>query len=194
MGYEVELKFRVPEPRSLLAWLDRHEAAPAEAVTQEDQYLSHPDRDFAATDEALRLRREGAIQAITYKGPKHGGPTKTREELEVPFAPGHQSFDDLLRVFERLGFRPLRLIRKSRRPFQLVYSGRAMTVALDDVGDLGTFAEVETLANNEADLPLAQAAVLALAAELGLKEVEPRSYLRMHLERDAAGLPGIGGR
>ena len=53
---------------------------------------------------------------------------------------------------------------------------------LDRADGLGDFAEIETLAATESDLPAAQAAVLALANELGLTEVEPRSYLRMSLE------------
>jgi hypothetical protein len=40
------------------------------------------------------------------------------------------------------------------------------------------------LAATKSELPAAQAAVLALAQELGLTEVEPRSYLRMLLEPD----------
>jgi adenylate cyclase class 2 len=186
MGFEVELKFRVADHRALLAALERRGASPGEAVVQEDHYLAHPARDFAATDEALRLRREGPSSAITYKGPKHGGPTKTREELEVPVAPGDAAFADLLRLFERLGFRPVRTIRKTRRAFGLEAEGRALAVTLDAVDGLGAFAEVEALAAGVADLPAAQRAVLALAAELGLEQLEPRSYLRMHLERDAA--------
>src|SRR5271157_4632222 len=51
---------------------------------------------------------------------------------------------------------------------------------------LGPFAEIEALASGEADLPAAQQAVLTLAGTLGLTEVEPRSYLRMVLENQAA--------
>jgi adenylate cyclase class IV len=47
---------------------------------------------------------------------------------------------------------------------------------------LGDFAEIEAIADDEAALPSAQATVLALASQLGLDQVEPRSYLRMILE------------
>ena len=46
--------------------------------------------------------------------------------------------------------------------------------------------EVETLARDSEDLPAAQHAVLECARALGLGDVEPRSYLRMTLERSAA--------
>ena len=43
------------------------------------------------------------------------------------------------------------------------------------------------MAEEEADLPSTQSAVLALAQELSLDQVEPRSYLRMFLERRQDG-------
>jgi adenylate cyclase class 2 len=183
MGYEVEIKFRAPDHSSLAARLAAIGAAPATEVEQEDVYLAHPSRDFAATGEAFRLRRDGTRNRVTYKGPKHAGPTKTREEVEVGFDDGAEARRDLMRVLEALGFRPVATVRKVRTPYHLERDGRAMEVVLDRVEGLGSFAEVEALAGT-ADLPEAQAAVLELARALGLEEVEPRSYLRMILERD----------
>jgi adenylate cyclase class IV len=57
-----------------------------------------------------------------------------------------------------------------------------MEVALDRVEGLGDFAEIEIVAETQSELAAAQAAVLTLAADLGLIEMEPRSYLRMALE------------
>ena len=48
---------------------------------QVDEYYAHPARDFAITDEALRLRTENNLTVITYKGPKLDRETKTREEF-----------------------------------------------------------------------------------------------------------------
>src|SRR5262249_18839245 len=121
--------------------------------------------------------------AVTYKGPRRTGPTKTREEIEVPFAEGAGALGDLRKLFEILGFRPVAVVRKVRTPHHLKYRGRPVEVALDEVAGLGTFVEVETLAGSEADRPEAQGVVLDLARELGLTEIEPRSYLRMTLEQ-----------
>lgn len=187
MRFEVEQKFRVSDSSALRSALAARGAVAGPPVEQEDRYLAHPARDFAATNEALRLRRSGASQVITYKGPRRGGPTKTREELEVSFAPDAESFETLGQVFERLGFRPVRTVRKTRQEFAIRPAGRSMTVALDEVEGLGSFVEVETLAAGEADLPEAQQAVMDLAAELGLREMEPRSYLRMHLQTSLQG-------
>ena len=65
-------------------------------VEHEDTYLNHPSRDFAATNEGSGSAGWATSNAITYKGPKRAGPTKTREEIEVPFArrPGGPRADE----------------------------------------------------------------------------------------------------
>ena len=186
MGYEVEVKYRLVDHDQLERRLADRGAVREPEITHEDIYLSHPSRDFAASNEAFRIRRIGTENRITYKGPRLSGPTKTREEIEIAVAPGEGAFNQLLRLFENLGFRPIGTVRKSRTPFRLNHEGRAVEVVLDRAVGLGDFAEIEALAATEPELPAARAAVLALAQELGLTEVEPRSYLRMLLEPDKA--------
>jgi adenylate cyclase, class 2 len=182
MGYEVEVKYRSVDHDQLRSRLEALNAAADSTVVQEDIYLSHPSRDFALTNEALRLRRIGTENRITYKGPRRSGPTKTREEIEIPFAEGDEALGQLSRLFTNLGFQPVATIRKSRTTFHLTEQLHKIEVALDRAEGLGDFAEIETLAATESELPAAQAAVLAVASQLGLTEVEPRSYLRMALE------------
>ena len=181
MGYEVEIKFCDADHAAIERRLLALGAEAGEPVAQEDVYLAHPARDFAATGEAFRLRRDGSSNRLTYKGPRHAGPTKTREEVEVGFDSGGEAWAKMARLVEALGFRPVASVRKVRRAFHLVREGRAMEVVLDRAEGLGDFAEVEALAGDEG-LAEAQAAVLGLARELGLERVEPRSYLRMILE------------
>jgi adenylate cyclase class 2 len=183
MSFEVEIKFRVENHESLAQRLIQRGARELPPVEQEDVYLAHPSRNFRETHEALRLRREGRTNRITYKGPRLAGPTKTREEVELEFAEGPEGLSAMLQLFEALGFRPIAIVCKSRLPFELQYEGRGLAIGLDHAGDLGRFVEVETMAVGPADLPEAQSAVLGLARELGLSDVEPRSYLRMTLER-----------
>ncbi len=182
MSYEVEIKFRSVDHDLLRRRLAERGAVEEPAVVQEDTYLNHPSRDFARTNEAFRLRRIGAENRITYKGPKHEGPTKTREEIELTLAEGEDAFEQLSRLFANLGFRTVATIRKERTAFHLSNQARRIEVALDRAEGLGDFAEIEVVAANESELPAAQASVLALAEELGMTEVEPRSYLRMALE------------
>lgn len=183
MGYEVEVKYRLADASTVIDRLRSMGAQERAATKHADLYLAHPNRDFAQTDEALRLRRIGDENHVTYKGPKRGGPAKIREEIEIPFASGPNRFSELSTVFERLGFRPVALVEKTRAEFLYEVAGRTVSFTLDDVGELGRFVEIETLAEDDDALPQAQAIVLELASRLGLSDVEPRSYLRMTLER-----------
>jgi adenylate cyclase class 2 len=183
MSFEVEVKYRSVDHDQLTIMLAGMGASPGGAVDQEDLYFNHPARDFAQTNEAFRLRRVGTENWMTYKGPKHAGPTKTRKEIEVALTDGPDAFEQTVGLFERLGFRPVATIRKRRETFHLTFQGHEMEIALDLAEGLGCFAEIETIAANQAELSAAQAAVLALAGALGLSEVEPRSYLRMTFER-----------
>ena len=183
MRYEVEIKFRVEDHATVASQLARRGVLSGTPLVQDDLYLRHPARDFAQTDEALRLRREGESNFLTYKGPRLAGPAKTREELDIPIGDGPEVRADMARLLSRLGFEILHEVCKARLPFRLVYRGRPMVVTLDKIEGLGAFAEVEAIATSPADLVEAQAAVVALAEELGLKEIEKRSYLRIVLEQ-----------
>jgi adenylate cyclase class 2 len=187
MSYEVEVKYRLADHALLRERLAERGAVASPASVQCDIYLAHPSRDFAQTHEALRIRRIGDENRITYKGPRLAGPTKTREEIEIPYAPGEAAFDQLSLMLEKLGFRPIATVRKNRTAFQLTESGHRLEVTIDDAEGLGHFAEIETQAGSAAELPVAQAAVLAVAMQLGLTEIEPRTYLRMTLERPIEG-------
>lgn len=182
MGFEVELKFRVADPADLARRLGERADAVDEPVDHEDTYFAHPSRDFARTGEAFRIRREGDENKVTFKGAKHAGPTKTREEIEVDFAAGPTPHADLRRLLERLGFSAVLAVRKRRTSYRVTLEGRAMTVVVDRAEGLGDFAEVEALVADDGDLAAGQAAVRELAGQLGLEAEEPRSYLRMLLE------------
>ena len=196
MSYEVEIKFRTDAEKheDLVRQLSELGGKLSSTVDQEDIYLSHPARDFAVTGEALRLRREGTTNRVTYKGPRQGGSTKTREEIEVEFEEGPEAHGEVRKLWERLGFQPIAVLSKRRKSFRLDESGQepSLVVVLDVAEDLGEFVEVEAIVEHATDLPSAQAAVHRLATSLGLDEVEPRSYLRMSLERKSELDSGSG--
>lgn len=169
--YEVEMKVRARHDpvRDRLRGVD----ATREWIGfQADTYYDAPDRSFAETDEALRVRRETTLPAdaplavdslvdaydeddepfasldvnacITYKGPKVDESSKTRREIETGVATG----DSAGAIFEALGFDAAATVVKRRERWTV----DGVTVTLDDVDGLGEFVEVEIEADGETDV------------------------------------------
>ena len=181
---EVEQKFRGVVFAELEQRLRGMGAVEGERRAEADQYFNAPDRDFARTDEALRIRRIGASNRVTYKGPKRDLQTKTRTEIEVSLGDGDEAAHDFARLLVHLGYRPVAVVRKNRRPFHLERDGFSLEVTLDDVADVGQFAELEIgVAEDQVDA--ARSTLQRAAAELGLTDSERRSYLELLLARQA---------
>ena len=183
MSFEVELKFPVPDLRAFSQKLADLAVPISPAQEEIDLYFAHPAKDFAKTDEALRLRRKGEANYITYKGPKIDTTTKTRREIELPLALGAESFASWTALLEAVGFRPVGEVRKSRRKAAIPWQGRRVEASLDDVEGAGTFVEFELVAE-QAEIDAARACIQSLAQSFGLTQGERRSYLELLLERD----------
>jgi adenylate cyclase class 2 len=191
MQFEVEQKFSVADHGLIRKRLGELGAECLGTDSQADTYFAHPARDFAHTDEALRLRRVGDQNWITYKGPKVDPHTKTRRELEVPLAAGPLSFDQYTELLIALGFGPVATVCKSRERWHLAYrhfQGQHLNersceveVALDDVDQVGLFVEMEIAARDE-QLSLAYETIDSLANDLNLTRGERRSYLELFLK------------
>lgn len=147
-----------------------------------DQYFSAPHRDFAATDEALRLRRIATASFVTYKGPKIDSHTKTRAEVEVPLGHGDQAAQDFTLLLGYLGFKPVAVVRKHRRIFSLDRDDLPLEVCLDEVEEVGRFVELEICAP-PSQLDAARSVITNLAKELRLTAAERRSYLELLLAK-----------
>jgi adenylate cyclase class 2 len=183
MKYEVEKKFPVDDLNEVVAKLEELSATFSEPVVQVDRYFAHPVRDFASTDEALRIRSVGTENCVTYKGPKIDATTKTRREIELPLASGTERADEYTELLQVLSFRPVAEVRKKRRAAQLVWRDFPVEIALDTVEQVGTFVELEIQADKES-LDRAKQSIENLAGRLGLAKSERRSYLEL--------LPGNG--
>lgn len=178
--YEVEVKVEADHD----AVRDRLEAHGAEfdgRVEQSDTYLDAPHRDFATTDEALRVRREtengDTSYRITYKGPLVEATSKTRAEIET----GVDNGDDATAIFEQLGFTPVETVEKTRE----CYSIDGYTVMLDDVKGIGEYVEVESqIAEDDAALEQARSGAFELLGSLGLDPDDQirTSYLGLLLD------------
>ncbi len=164
---EVEVKFRYkPGVEEKLQEMGKFVIEKIE----EDVYFNHPCRDFAASDEALRVRRDVEGYKITYKGPKVDRETKSREEVKL----GVDDFEAAIEILERLGFRRVRAVRKRRKIYRV---GDAI-VCLDDVEGLGKFVEIEIEGGLEEKERLFE-----IASTLGFSRDESitESYLEMLL-------------
>jgi adenylate cyclase class 2 len=114
--YEVELKVRADHD-PVRECLDAVGADHVETVEQEDVYYDAPDRNFAETDEALRIRTETTPETtdtrLTYKGPLVEQESKTREEAETSVAEPEQ----LRAILSGLGYDPAANVRKERERY-----------------------------------------------------------------------------
>lgn len=178
---EIEVKYPAPVRSLLEAKLEELGAFPGLPITEQDRYYNAPDRDFAATDEALRIRTLGANSVLTYKGPKRDALTKTRTEIEVPFD-GNGAAANLGNLLTALGYRPVADVRKQRVIYAFSRAGFDMHVCLDDVEGVGSYVELEIVAEESA-YEAGRSALLAFAEELGLSSPERRSYLQLLLAK-----------
>lgn len=181
--YEVELKVRA-DHGTVRDRLDELGAERDRRLFQEDTYYNAPDRDFAETDEALRIRRvrpdgvgdEEATARVTYKGPLLEAESKSREEFET----GVDDGDVMRELLARLGFEPAATVRKLREKHEL----DGFTVLLDAVEDVGEYVEVETEVDGEAAVEAAREDAYELLRSLGLDPGDQvrTSYLGLQLE------------
>ncbi|MBQ2895895.1 MAG: class IV adenylate cyclase [Oscillospiraceae bacterium] len=175
---EVEIKAVCPGAAlaALESWLLERGFVPGAAYRQEDDYYNHPARNFLHTDEAVRLRRVlsgGQDKTVfTYKGPNHSDRGQSREELET----GVENAIVMRAALERLGFRAVASVYKSRREFKKA----DITVCLDDVEGLGSFFEIEILCRDGREAE-AEGRLAALMEELRFASPveEPRTYLEL---------------
>ncbi len=177
--YEVELKVRA-DHGPVRDRLDALGARHVGAVVQTDTYYDAPHREFAETDEALRIRQEvpadGDQQAyLTYKGPLVDEQSKTREEAETAVADGAAAAD----ILAGLGFEPAATVRKERDQYAI----GEQTVTLDAVEGLGEFVEVETEVESADEVDPAREEATELLGRLGLDPADGirTSYLGLLL-------------
>ena len=180
---EVEQKFLLTDKDALLNQLAQLGAQDGEVLEQEDLYFTHPVRNFAETDEAFRIRRNGSDNRVTYKGPKRATVSKVRKEIELAFESGQSAFEQLSEMLELLGFNALRSVKKKRTAFTLEHESRTFEITIDEVAGLGLFAEIELLAE-EAELEAADDAISAAAELLGMSQQIRTSYLGMLIEKE----------
>ena len=173
---EVEVKAKISSFEEMEKKLSEIGAVKSKEEFQEDIYFNSPVVDFADTDEALRIRTTKENDAenifITYKGPKIDSKSKTREEIEITI----EDSEMCSRIFEHLGFRKVRSVRKDRK----YYTYENFEISLDDVEGLDPYMEIEIALEDGEDYSEAQNKIFGLFSELGIEEgFERTSYLEL---------------
>ncbi len=185
---EVELKFPVPCMDRLSERMSKLGVVFGPPHEQVDIYFAHPSRDFWATDEALRIRQDGSMWFLTYKGPRLDRRTKTRRELELPVGSSVADAQTLQHILESLSFRVVARVVKTRRKAKITWRNRSdLCVVWDEVQQLGTFLELE-LAVPPDEMAAAQMDLVGFAEELSLdvSSCERRSYLELLLAKSSS--------
>jgi adenylate cyclase class 2 len=182
MPIEVEQKFAVRDRPALVSRLAALHPSATRTEVQVDTYFAHPSRDFAHTDEALRLRCVDQCNYITYKGPKLDATTKTRREIEIALPPGKSAAAKAGELLTALGFTRVGVVSKRRDHMSVLWQDQEIVIALDTVESLGEFVELE-IVSIENEVAVARDRLLSLADHLQLSNAQRRSYLELLLEQ-----------
>ncbi|MHA1126181.1 MAG: class IV adenylate cyclase [Candidatus Heimdallarchaeota archaeon] len=178
MTFEVEVKIKAYNLEVLEDLLIEKGATIIDITVIKDHYFNHPSRDFQETDEAFRIREEGDLVYLTYKGPKLDDKSKTRLEEQVEV----KDFEVTKNIVTHLGFKKVLTVIKDRRTYQM----RGFTICMDTVDSLGTFVEIEKEIDNLDDMVKTRDEIYKLAKEILLKPHENgirKSYLELLLEK-----------
>jgi adenylate cyclase class 2 len=175
---EVELKVKVPSLEPVRKQLLENGAVCSGRIHEHDIYYNAPHRDFGVTDEAVRVRYTNDHAVVTYKGAKiKKFGLKAREELNTAVESG-EVFETML---TRLGFTKTTEVNKWRENYRFSDSA----ISLDEVDELGTFVEIEVMAEDENSN--AAVVIEKIAKEIGVSG-EPilASYLELLLSKRSA--------
>jgi len=173
---EVEVKASVKDFADVQEKLTQIGAIKIKREHQMDVYYNAPHKDFAESDEALRIReipKNGKKRIIlTYKGAKMDDVSKTRKEIEVDVSDAENTG----LIFENLGFRRAASVTKDRD----IYHIDEFIITLDTVFEVGTYVEIETEAHEDKDTSESLNKIFEIYKKLGIEEgFERRSYLEL---------------
>ena len=176
---EVEVKFKLRDKDEYEESLKNLGAKYVADIIHTDTYYKMPKglRDFAETDEALRLRRIEEFDVsltetldhkfssdLTYKGPKIDSETKTREEIVTEIGDP----DELVQIFKTLEFRPILTLAKNRRLYTLDFNTHHIEILIDEIEHLdGYYSELEIMASTEDEMDAGKTAIFGMMEKLG---------------------------
>jgi adenylate cyclase class 2 len=135
MSAETEIKLRLPNTAHGRKLLRKHGFRLVHRrVFESNTLFDTPDARLRRGGFALRIRKSGRRQIVTYKGRAASGRHKSREELEFEVGNG----DAAVSILERLGFQPVFRYDKYRTEFT-----KQRGLAMLDETPIGVFLELE---------------------------------------------------
>lgn len=191
--FEVEVKIKVKDKKKLIDDLLKLGAIHEIDLIHNDIYYNMPQklRDFAKTDEALRIRKSLEFKEIdgireilketsdiTYKGPKLDSETKSRVEYLCKIA----DFEVMDKILVTLGFQKIIQLDKNRKFFSLNYKNKEIGVVFDTIQHLkGFYAEFEVMVSNFSDIEESKTIIFDLMSMLGYEKKDSitDSYLEL---------------
>ena len=186
MSIEVELKLKIRDKAEVSAALKQLGFTETELVVETDTYYTAAHHDFAALDEALRIRsienlhtkEQSAV--ITYKGAKLDQTSMTRKELETEIGDAETGRE----ILEHIGFVPVPPVEKQRQ----YWKNGTITACVDNVKGLGDYLELEILAYEEAHREEALEKLERIMKQLGycMQDTTRTSYISMLMRRQQA--------
>lgn len=173
---EIEIKAKIENKIELMEKIKKLGGKYSHTEKQHDIYFNAPDKDYAETDEALRIReipKEDTFERIlTYKGPKIDSKSKTRKEIEVTI----DNTDHMAEILINLGFKPSAIVDKTRRIF--LYED--YTITIDNLKELGDYTEIEYVTTEDSDIEEIRNNIMDLFEKLDITTgFERTSYLEL---------------
>ena len=172
---EVEVKVRIKDVESMEKRIEEQGAEYEGMIKQADEYFDFPDRWIFNSGGAFRVRAADGNYRVTYKGVKKDKETTSRDEIEIAI----ESADKMTEILENIGFIRLCEIKKKRK----VYLLAGLKIALDEVDGLGSFMEIEGMANSEEEYKAKKGEIFKLLDKLRvpLADISQKSYMELAL-------------
>ena len=176
MSVEVEIKLKINSRTDIERVLEETGFVRADLVLESDTYYTSDHHDFAALDEAFRVRSaENRMTgkrsaAITYKGAKMDNISMTRQELETTVGDAKIC----RKILEHIGFRPVPPVEKLRQYFHR----ENITACVDNL-------ELEIIVETEEKKEAALDKVKEILQTIGysMQDTTRTSYLSMLLAK-----------
>ncbi len=161
---EVERKFRLDDSKKqgVLSMLENKTPQDFHQIDKVFLFQNNSFKNFKRGQPVIRIRSSNGVITLTYKRALNEGGDMLEHEVKV------DSVDVTQAIVLELGYLLATDIEKKRQEFSFDNA----TVSLDEVVGLGTFLEIEIMADDEQKIDDAQKKVMEIAEKFGLGEAE----------------------